>query len=35
METIRMLKIEPLKAPVLIEVEHTLEMLQELVGGTL
>lgn len=35
METIRMLKIEPLKAPVLIEVEHTLEKLQELVGGTL
>jgi hypothetical protein len=35
METIRMLKIEPLKAPVLIEVEHTLETLQELVGGTI
>ncbi len=32
---IRMLKIEPMKAPELIEVEHTLENLQELVGGTI
>lgn len=34
MEMIRMLEIAPLKAPRLIEVEHTLENLQELVGGT-
>ena len=35
MEKIRLLKVEPLKAPVLIEAEHTLEKLQELVGGTI
>ena len=35
MEKIRLLKVEPLKVPVLIEVEHTLEKLQELVGGTI
>lgn len=35
MERIRLLKIEPLKKPELIEVDHTLEVLQELVGGTL
>ena len=34
MERIRMLEIAPLKPPRLIEVEHTLETLQELVGGT-
>lgn len=35
MERIRLLKIAPLEAPELIEVEHTLENLEELVGGTL
>ncbi len=35
MERIRMLEIAPLEAPRLIEVEHTLENLQELVGGTI
>ena len=34
MERIRMLEIAPLEAPRLIEVDHTLENLQELVGGT-
>ena len=34
MERIRMLEIAPLKPPRLIEVDHTLEDLQELVGGT-
>ena len=34
MEMIRMLEIAPLEAPRLIEVEHTLENLQKLVGGT-
>lgn len=34
MERIRMLEIAPLKPPRLIEVDHTLENLQELVGGT-
>ena len=34
METIKLLKIAPLERPELIEVEHTLEKLQELVGGT-
>ena len=34
-EKIRMLEIAPLERPKLIEVEHTLEILQELVGGTL
>ncbi len=34
-EMIRMLKIAPLEKPRLIEVPHTLEVLQELVGGTL
>ena len=32
---IRMLRIDPLEKPVLIEVEHSLKKLQELVGGTL
>ena len=32
---IRMLEIAPLEKPRLIEVDHTLEVLQELVGGTL
>ena len=35
MERIRMLEIAPLEAPRLIEVDHTLENLQELVGGTI
>lgn len=35
MERIRMLEIAPLKAPRLIEADHTLEKLQELVGGTI
>lgn len=34
MERIRMLEVAPLEAPRLIEVYHTLENLQELVGGT-
>ena len=34
-ETIRMLEVAPLAEPRLIEVEHTLENLQELVGGTI
>ena len=34
MEKIRLLEIAPLERPKLIEVEHTLENLQELVGGT-
>ena len=34
MERIRILEIAPLEAPRLIEVDHTLENLQELVGGT-
>lgn len=34
MERIRMLEIAPLEAPRLIEVDHTLENLQKLVGGT-
>ena len=34
MEMIRMIEVAPLEAPRLIEVEHTLENLQELVGGT-
>lgn len=34
MERIRMLEIAPLEKPRLIEVEHTLGNLQELVGGT-
>ena len=34
-EMIRMLEIAPLERPRLIEVPHTLETLQELVGGTL
>ena len=32
-EKIRVLLVEPLEAPRLVEVEHTLENLQELVGG--
>ena len=35
MEKIKMLEIAPMKAPRMIEVEHTLENLQELVGGTI
>ena len=34
MERIRMLEVAPLEAPRLIEVYHTLDNLQELVGGT-
>ena len=34
-EKIRMLEIAPLEKPRLIEVDHTLEVLQDLVGGTL
>jgi len=34
MQKIRLLEIAPLEQPRLIEVEHTLENLQELVGGT-
>ena len=34
MERIRLLEIAPLEKPRLIEVEHTLENLQALVGGT-
>ena len=34
-EMIRMLEIAPLEEPRIIEVEHTLENLQELVGGTI
>ena len=34
MEMIRMIEVAPLEAPRLIETEHTLENLQELVGGT-
>ncbi len=35
MERIRMLEIAPLSRPRVIEVDHTLETLQELVGGTI
>ena len=35
MERIRMLKVAPGQPPEVIEADHTLEMLQELVGGTL
>ena len=34
-EMIRMLEIAPLEEPRIIEVEHTIENLQELVGGTI
>ena len=35
MERIKVLLVEPLKKPRLIEVEHTLENLQKLVGGSI
>ena len=35
MEKMRLLRIAPLEKPELIEIDHTLENLQELVGGTI
>ena len=35
MDMIRLLKVAPMEAPEIIEVEHRLETLQELVGGTI
>ena len=34
-EKIRVLLVEPLERPRLVEVEHTLENLQKLVGGSI